>query len=149
MTLGDAIERALPFLRSEAESLMTLALRPYAPNGGITVVNEQEVPDYDVKPSVPGKIKGESSQTSDPVSRTATIGDVEVPVIEAGLHIPISAQAPTGGARGVGWEYVVTSVGPTDDPSLLGRRYLVVNSPAMSHATARRLDVVEVPGADS
>ena len=124
---------------------MSLTLRPYVPNGGRTVVNEQEVDDYDVKASVVGKIKGTSARNSDPEAQTVTIGGVEVPVVVGGLHIQISAAIPKAGAHGVGWEYVVTALGPTDDPALKGRRYLVTNSPAMSHATARRLDVAEVP----
>jgi hypothetical protein len=51
---------------------------------------------------------------------------------------------PTAGDQGIGWEYLCTAVGAHDDPTLLGRRFLVVNAPAKSFATARRLDVVEV-----
>jgi hypothetical protein len=65
-------------------------------------------------------------------------------VLRAGLHIPISSDLPTAGDRGVGWEYEVTAIDSFDDPTLLGRRFLVVNAPAKSFATARRLDVVEV-----
>jgi hypothetical protein len=51
---------------------------------------------------------------------------------------------PTAGDQGIDWEYLCTAVGAHDDPTLLGRRFLVVNAPAKSFATARRLDVVEV-----
>lgn len=134
--------------RRDAESMMTLIFTPHAPSGK-TTVNEQEVQGYTDETPVVGKVKGPSAQTGDPITRTVTIGSVEVPVVVGGLHIPISAQPPIAGEHGIGWEYEVTSVGATDDPALLGRRYLVTNSPAMSHATARRLDVAEVPGADS
>jgi hypothetical protein len=44
----------------------------------------------------------------------------------------------------VGWEYVLTELGPLTDPSLLNSRWLVVDAPAKSYATARRLDVVRL-----
>lgn len=131
-------------MRARGDTLMTLTLRAYAPNG-TTTVNEQETFAFTPKSSTKGELRGGSITTRDTVTRTITIGSVEVPVVEGGLRIPISAQVPKGGARGVGWEYVVTGVGSTDDPALIGRRYLVVNSPAESRATRRRLDVAEVP----
>lgn len=81
----------------------------------------------------------------DTLTRTVTIGGADVPVVDGGLRIPLDADAPKAGVRGIGWEYVVDGVGATDDPDLLGRRYLVTNAPAGSHATARRLDVAEIP----
>jgi hypothetical protein len=131
--------------RRAAESLMTLTLAAYSPNG-TTVVNGQKVPAFASEGSTPGKVAGQSQQASDPYTRTVTVGDVEVPVIQGGLHIPLSAPVPVE-QPGRQWEYVVTAVGPADDPALLGRRYLVVSVPAKSYATARRLDVVEVPSA--
>lgn len=86
-----------------------------------------------------GKVSGRSQQ-GDTNTRTVTIGGVERPVVDGGLHIPLTAPLPA-----VGWEYVCTAVGPASDPSLLGRRWRVVDVPAKSYATARRLDVVEVP----
>ena len=78
-------------------------------------------------------------------TRYVNIGGVERPVIDGGLHIPLSAPVPVASEqRGQGWEYEVTALGPADDPALLGRRYLVISVPAKSFATARRLDVVEV-----
>lgn len=143
--LGNDVAAALPELQAQAESMMTLTLTPYAPTGNKTVVNGQE--DWELSPQTPvkGKVRGQSATAAQPYTRTVTIGGSEVPIVEGGLHIPISAAVPLAGPRGVGWEYVVTKVGPTDDKALLGRRYLVTNSPAMSHATARRLDVAEVP----
>jgi hypothetical protein len=131
--------------RQAAERLMTLTLTPYVPNGTTTVVNGQETPGYDPGRAVKGKLRGQSAQSVQPYTRSVVIGGVDTPIVEGGLHIPIGAAIPTAGAHGKGWEYVVTRVGPSDDPALLGRRYLVTNSPAMSHATARRLDVAEVP----
>jgi len=86
----------------------------------------------------PGKVAGRSRQ-GDTNTRTETVGDVQRPVMEGGLHIPLSAPLPA-----IGWEFECTAVGPSSDPSLLGRRWRVVDVPAKSYATARRLDVVDV-----
>lgn len=86
-----------------------------------------------------GKLSGRSQQ-GDTNTRTVTVGGIERPVVDGGLHIPLASSLPE-----IGWEYVCTAVGPSSDPALLGRRWRVVDVPAKSHATARRLDVVEVP----
>ncbi|RNL66245.1 hypothetical protein EFK50_01055 [Nocardioides marmoriginsengisoli] len=132
--------------QADAESLMTLCLTLFRPTGTFTQDPDgYEVPDYEDMGQVRGKIQSGSAQGRDTATRYLRIGDVERPVLEAGLHVPISAAIPKPGRqRGHGWEYEVTSVGCADDPALLGRRYLVVEVPAKSFATARRLDVVEV-----
>ena len=89
--------------------------------------------------TTPGKVAGRSRE-GDTNTRTATIGGVERPVIDGGLHIPIGAPLPE-----IGWEYELVTLGPGTDPALLGRRWRVIDVPAKSRATARRLDVVEVP----
>lgn len=122
-----------------AERLMTLRLSAFSPNG-TTTVNGKETPAFAAEGSTVGKVAGGSKSSADPVTRTVTIGQVEVPVLQGGLHIPLSARVPD-----VRWEYVVTAVGAGADPALLGRRFRVVSVPAKSFATARRLDVVEVP----
>lgn len=122
---------------------MTLTLAAYEPQGWQNTGGVDSLA-FTPHGSTFGKVQGSSGK--DPVTRTVTIGNEQRPVIDEGLHIPISATVPEGGLqRGLGWEYEVTAVGLHDDPALLGRRYLVVNSPAKSFATARRLDVVEVP----
>lgn len=88
--------------------------------------------------TTPGKVSGRSRQ-GDTNTRTTDVGGVQRPVVDGGLHIPLSAPLPA-----IGWEYVCTAVGPSSDPSLLGRRWRVVDVPAKSYATARRLDVVDV-----
>jgi hypothetical protein len=85
-----------------------------------------------------GKVSGRSRE-SDTNTRTVTVGGVERPVVEGGLHLPLDATLPA-----IGWEVVCTAVGPSTDPALLGRRWRVVDVPAKSYATARRLDVVSV-----
>lgn len=118
---------------------MTLTLATYSP-GSPTVVDGLEVPGFNPEGTTPGKVQGSSQAQSQPYTRTEVVGGVERPIIEGGLHIPLSAPTPSRK-----WEYQVTAVGPADDPALLGRRYWVASVPAKSHATARRLDVVEVP----
>lgn len=122
---------------------MTLTFTAYSPNG-FTTVDGIEVPAFADEGSTPGKMQGGSVSTSDTATRTVTVGGVSRVVLAGGLHIPISSDVPTAGDQGIGWEYLCTAVGAHDDPTLLGRRFLVVNAPAKSFATARRLDVVEV-----
>lgn len=121
---------------------MTLTLTAYSPSGS-AVVNDYKTRTYATEGTTAGKVQ--ASAGSDTPTRMVRIGDVERPVLAGGLHIPISADLPVAGEQlGKGWEYAVTAVGATDDPALLGRRYLVVGVPAKSFATARRLDVVEL-----
>lgn len=139
MSLYASVTSSLPWFQEQAESLMTLTLAAYSP-GGMTVVDNLEVPGFNAEGTTRGKIQGSSASQSQPYTRTEVIGAVERPVMEGGLHIPISATVPERK-----WEYQVTAVGPNDDPALLGRRYWVASVPAKSFSTARRLDVVEVP----
>ena len=139
MSIGSALLRG----RIAAEAAMTLTFTPYSPNG-YTTVSGLEVPAYASHTNTRGKVQGGSASTADTATEYVTIGGVRRPLLRGGLHIPISATLPTAGDQGVGWEYAVTAVGPLDDPALLNRRFLVVNVPAKSYATARRLDVVEI-----
>jgi hypothetical protein len=115
----------------------------YSPNGK-TTVSGLEVQAYANEGSTRGKVQGGSASVADTASRTVQIGGVARPVLTGGLHIPISADLPVAGTQGIGWEYECTAVGADSDPSLVGRRWLVVSVPAKTFATARRLDVVEV-----
>lgn len=124
---------------------MTLTLTAYSPNGVTTDADGFEIPAYTDEGSTPGKVQAGSLSGDDAATRYIRVGDVERPVLSGGLHIPIGSPVPVAGEqRGIGWEFVVTAVGASDDPALLGRRYLVVGVPAKSHATARRLDVAEI-----
>lgn len=120
-----------------AEALMTLTLAAYSPGGKTTDADGMEVSGWTSEGSTFGKLQGSTSK--DAVTRSVSVGDVERPVIDEGLHIPVSAPVPD-----IGWQYEVTSVGGGADPALMGRRFQVVSAPAKSFATARRLDVVEV-----
>jgi hypothetical protein len=145
VTLQSAIEAELPFLRSEVEATYQDTFTAYSPTGTTTTNPDGfEVPDYADEGTTPGKVAGPSPQSRDTSARTVTIGGVQRPVVEGGLHIPVSAAVPATGEYGFGWEYVLTSLGPLTDPSLLNSRWLVVDAPAKSYATARRLDVVRL-----
>lgn len=143
--LYDAIRATLPTLQAEAESLMTLTLTPHTPAGTTTDGNGNVIPTYTAGTTHPGKVQAGSQAGSDTATRYVKIGGIACPVLSGGLHVPISAAVPVASEeRGIGTEYVVSAVGPMDDPALLNRRFLVVGVPVKSFATARRLDVVEV-----
>lgn len=126
--------------RHAAESLMQTTGTMYAPTGySVQNSDGEEVRQFATVFTSVCKIQGPSSASSDTNTRTVEIGGVERPVIEAGLHLPISDRILF-----TGWEFEVDELGPADDPLLLGKRYRVVGIPVKSYATARRLDVVEV-----
>lgn len=135
--------RRLAALRKRAESLYGCTFDVFSPNGTDTV-GGLGVQKYATETATPGKVQGGSASTADTATEFVTIGGVKRPLLRGGLHIPISAQVPVGGDRGIGWEYQCTAAADPADPALVGRRYLVVNVPAKTYATARRLDVVEV-----
>ena len=117
-----------------ADTFTAYGLPEWTATDGIEA--ESRVAQYDTR----GKVSGSSAQSADTYTRLVTIGGVERPVLQGGLHIPITAALPADG-----WEFECVEVGPDSDPSLVGRRWRVVSTPAKSYATARRLDVVEVP----
>lgn len=131
--------------QADAESMMTLTLTVWAPNGTTTDANGRKVVAFASEGQTAGKVQGGAQSGSDTAARSINIGGVDRPVLAGGLHIPVGAKLPAAGEqRGTGWEYEVTAVEGGADPALLGRRYLVVSVPVKSFATARRLDVVEV-----
>lgn len=136
--LGDDVRAALPELQEQARSLMGDTFDAYSPAGTTPDVDGYDVPAFTSEGTTSGKIQARSRQ-GDTATRTVRVGDIERPVLEGGLHIPIGATVP-----GIGWEYVCTAVGQRSDPALLNRRYRVVDVPAKTYATARRLDVVQI-----
>lgn len=142
---GQTLTDVLPELQTMALSTMTLTLTAFEPSTETKDADGYTVQGYTNRGDVAGKVQSGSSAGHDTKTRYVRIGEVERPVIEGGLHIPLDAVVPTPGwQQGLGWEYEVTALGDHDDPALLGRRYLVVEVPAKSFATARRLNVVEV-----
>lgn len=129
--------------RRAAEALMLDTFTAYSPTDDVeTDEDGYEVPYYKPEGTTKGKVAGDSGRDTD--ARTVTIGGSERQVVEGGLHIPLAAPVPTVGEYGHGWEYVLTTLGPMTDPSLLNSRWLVLDSPAKSYATARRLNVVRL-----
>jgi hypothetical protein len=124
--------------RAAAQALLCDTFAAYSPNGTTTDGNGYEVPAFASQGSTSGKVQARTRQ-GDTNVRMVRVGDVERPVLEGGLHIPIGATVPS-----VGWEYACTAIGALSDPALLNRRYRVVDVPAKTYATARRLDVVLV-----
>lgn len=123
-------------MRARAETLMGDTFTAYAASW--TTVDGLETVSWTAQYVTPGKIGG-TSVDSDTAVRTVTVGGVEREVLRGALHIPMSTGLPE-----IDWEFVCTAVGASSDASLLGRRWRVVDVPAKSYATARRLDVVEV-----
>lgn len=134
--------------QSAAEALMGCTFDAHSPNG-TTTVDGLQVQAYANEGSTPGKVQGGSTSTADTATEFVTVGGVRRPLLRGGLHIPVGAPVPRAGDRGVGWEYHCTAVAAPGDQALVGRWYLVVNVPAKSYATARRLDVVEVPAPEA
>src|SRR5687768_14794584 len=102
-------------LRSVAEARMTDEFDVYSPDPGAETTNAEGfiVPGYATENPVMGRIAGPSMQSRDTNTRTVTIGGTERQVVEGGLHIPISADAPAAGEYGAGWEYELVATGPT------------------------------------
>lgn len=148
MVLYDDIATELPRMQQQAQSMMTLTLTPNSPTDPPSFTTDAggfEVPALIAGAPHAGKVQAGTQAGSDTPTRYVSVGGVERPVLAAGLHIPIDAPEPVASEqRGQATEYVVSALGPADDPALLGRRYMVVGVPAKSFATARRLDVVEV-----
>lgn len=124
--------------------LMSLTLTPQVPNGTTTDADGFEVLAFAAQPPHSGYVPRKAAAGRDTPTRYVSIGGIERPVLSGGLSIPATEPRPQAGEqRGLAWEYVVTAIGPNDDPELLNARYMVVGSPRVT-ATARRLDVVEV-----
>lgn len=149
MTIADT---AIATGQVYAESLMTLTLTAYAPTGNyVEGPDGFEVPEFINRGTTPGKVQGGSQAGKDTETRYADIGGVKRPVLVGGLHIPLSAFVVAGVLDikpseqvNQAWQFHVTAVNGLADLSLLGRKYQVVEVPAKSYATARRLSVVEV-----
>lgn len=117
---------------------MTDTFLAYSPNG-TTTVNGKESPAFKLEGSTLGRIRV-TQRVDSTTARFVEVGGVSVPEVVGGLRIPLGAKVPS-----VRWEYVMTAAGPDTDPALVGRRWRVEGVQADSYATARRLNVVEVP----
>ncbi len=126
--------------RADVESAMTVTLTAYAYEW--VTDDDLEIQSWIDQGSSKGKVGGVGK--GDTAAQVVTIGGVEREIERGGLHLPLSKFTnSTDGLliKPLRWKFAVTAVGALDDLGLLGRHYLVVNVPAKSHATARRLDV--------
>jgi hypothetical protein len=130
--------------RRAAEALMLDTFTAYTPSDSTQDADGMETPGYTPAGTTRGKIQGGSRQSSDVTVAEVTIGGISRPIVRGGLHVPVSSPQPKHGDLGAGWEYVLTSLGPSTPPELLGSRWLVVGSEPKSYMTARRLDVVRL-----
>lgn len=139
--------RRLAAMQARTEEHHTLTFDWFSP-GALVMVGEFEERQAVAEGQTPGKIQARSRMGGDTMVQMVRVGDVELPVMKGALHIPVNALLDVNGQLRLDedWEAVVAGVSPDgyDDPALLGRRYRVVDVPAKSHQTARRLDVVDI-----
>lgn len=138
MTVYDAIGAELPFLRAEAEALMTdtVIIRRRDPNA-------EPTQDPDTGTTTPAyadlftskckvQARALTALTAEAGGRTATTVRLE-------LHLPLSA-----GVLKTFDVAEITAVGALSDLQLLSRKFTVTAPVAKSFATARRYEVEEV-----
>ena len=140
--------RRLRAMQARAETLHTLTLAWYSPNGKTAAGADGMVRRAaKAEGTTRGKMQAPSQLPGvDTPTRMVKIGDTELPVLSGALHIGIRDLLDGAGALRlkIGWECTVAAVGADDDPALLGRKYRVVDVPVKSFSTARRIDVVDV-----
>lgn len=136
MSLIEAIQGELPFLRAQAESLMTdtCIIRRATGNTTPDPVTGSDVPEYADLFTSKCKVQARSLQAlaAEAGGRTATTVRLE-------LHLPLSAAAAQT------YDVAeITAVGALSDVQLLGRKFTIAAPVAKSFATARRYEVEEV-----
>lgn len=149
MTLHSAIAAELPFLQAEAAAMYVDTYAAFSPGGFTRNAAGLKVAAWTSEGTSLGKTQSGSRQGGDMAGRTVRVGDVDVVVIGGGLHLPIGAFITDGQLTiRPGWEFQCTATGSGTDPAQVGRRWHVHEVPVKAYATARRLDVYEVPGLD-
>lgn len=137
--LGDAIAHALPGLRREAESLMTDTCRITRDGDGEPVFNES-TGQYDDPPRVvvyEGRCRIQIRSTTE---QHESAGPSEVALQYPELQLPIA------GTDVVAVDHQVECLTAAYDPSLVDRVWTITARHEKSHATSRRLRMVEVVG---
>lgn len=133
---GGQLAAGLTELRQYAESRMTVTVEvgTYGPWRHDDVLGE-EVRDLLESFETKARVRSRSSQQV----RETELGDRSVVTVDRELHIPWDAPATKEGqvAR-------VLSIGPMDDPTLVGQELMLVGPIPGSQQTARRLLVREV-----
>lgn len=135
-------------LQGDAESEMKDTFAAFSPGEPTTDADGYKVPGWNPEGTTLGKTQGGARQSRDAAPRRVTIGGVDFEVIEGGLQIPILAfidDATSALRLRAGWQFQCIAISPRTDPAQLGRRWHVDGVPTKAIATARRLDVAEVP----
>lgn len=135
-TFAGILDRAVEDFRTYAAASFKDTFTAYASER--TKVDGLNKTEWVMQGETLGKIPNKVSGSDASNARTETIGSVERTVIEGGLHLPWDAEPR------VGMEYVLSELGPTTHPSMLNKRYRVIETHPTSRMTAWRLDVVDV-----
>lgn len=143
--MADAEFMARAQAAAELEYVDTYAA--FSPNGFTRNTAGLKVAAWAAEGTTLGKTQAGSRQGGDIGGQTITVGGVQVLLMRGGLHLPIGAYLDeTGLLIRPGWEFQCTATGTGTDPAQVGRRWHVHEVPVKAYATARRLDVYEVPG---
>lgn len=146
MNVQPAIEAQLPFLRAEAESLMTDTCRITKPGAGAPTLDPVTLQYVDSAPTVVYEgICRISSRTGGITggSTLASAGDAAWDVSEFPLSLPIK------GSGDVAVGHTVTYLTSDFDPSLEGQVFGITAVPRQTLATARRFRMKQVVGGGS
>lgn len=132
VTIADHVAAELPFMRAQAESLMTDAGAAKRPTGETAYdpVEQADVPTYSALFSSPCKI-----QSRDLQARMEEVGGRTATSVRVELHLPVSTAPLT-----VGDVWTMTAVMSTSTASV-GRAYRVLGPVEKTYPTARRYEV--------
>ena len=134
--LGAATDRALPFLRTQAESLMQDACVIRRVSGStMDPVTLEETPAYE--PVWSGRCRVQRPGST--AAQQTVAGAVEFGVNTVLAQLPLTAVGVERGDR-----FEVTAVGPLSDPALLGLVATVQANLTKTHPTKRTLICEEV-----
>lgn len=143
MSLADAVTSALPELRAEAERLMTdtcqiTRVDPQAPApemdpGTLAYPEPARLTVYEGKCKIQIKAVTAGGSSSDAGERQSITQEFQ-------LHLPVDGTAEVAATD------VAEVTASVFDESLVGRKFTVIGRHEKSHATARRLPVIEGTG---
>lgn len=128
-------------LRGDAGTTHTTTCRVEDPTGNSAQdpVTGLEEPTYETAFTSLCAVRGPSATTHEPVAQTVEIGGIRRTVIKAGIELPVTDDELKPKQR-----IVITTLGPRDDPALLGKKFIIVGFTGTSNEVVRPVDVVEV-----
>lgn len=125
---------------AEARMLTTCAIQYVTGETAQDPVSGSEAPIYTTAFTTKCRIKSPGLAV-----RQGEVGGRTSSTVTRELHIPALSTDPWNDERSAeGVTALVTSIDPTDDPSLLGARLLLSGAAPGSQTTARRLQVTEI-----